>query len=117
MFNECMVPVEGRGEMGLCCEELPVGQAVAPISGTVHTVKPEETANPNKMFEFAEKHPASVTLTIFGQAALSEIPLQSHTQLPQLTEKMKILLEGVCGRVVLGCLGFGEFLVVVRWGF
>lgn len=33
------------------------------ISGAVHCVKPEETANPNRMFVFAEKHPASVTLT------------------------------------------------------
>lgn len=92
------------------------------ISGAVHCVKPEETGNPNRMFVFAEKHPASVTLTnavFFGQDALSEIPLQSHIQLPQLTEKMKTLLEGVCVGGIDGWVGWGfwGFLVVVRWGF
>lgn len=78
-------------------------------------VKPEKTANPNKMFVFAEKHPASVTPTnaVFGQAALSEIPLQPHIQLPQLTDKTKTLLEGVC--VWWGFVCFG--LLVVRCGF
>lgn len=62
------------------------------------------------MFVFAQKHPASVTLTnaVFGQDALSEIPLQSHTQL-QLTENMETLLEGV---YMWGLLGLGFILAV-----
>lgn len=87
----------------------------------------KKPANLNKMFVFAEKHPASATLTnaVFGQDTLSETSLQSHCSSTynshKLTEKMKTLLEGVC---VGECLwvawnfwifggGFG-FLVVVR---
>lgn len=105
-WGSLMVPVEER-EMGLCCPQELWEAACGTGSGIYfrNCVKPEKRANPNKMFVFAEEHPASVTLTNagFGQDALSGIPLQSHIQLPQLTEKMKTLLECVWGRAFV-CL-------------
>lgn len=77
----------------------------------------KKPANLNKMFVFAEKHPASATLTnaVFGQDTLSETSLQSHCSSTynshKLTEKMKTLLEGVCGGgcLFVSCLEFLDF--------